>query len=230
MKLACALALLAAWTSPLVAQVGYPPEASPYHDVPFKQEFTVLGGYFGGSVGEARVGPRGGSMVGVRYAIRLGGPADFYGRLTRASSERLVIDPAQPPETRDQRITSIPLYAADVGIALNLTGRKSYHRLMPVVAFGLGVASDLGEKEDAGGFRVGTPFALTVGGGLRYVPGGRFSIRLDVVDYLFKLSYPSSYLVPPSGGGSPVLDADAGTSQWTHHGVFMLGVSYLFSR
>jgi hypothetical protein len=228
-KLVPTLALLCAAATPAVAQIGHPPSASPYHDVPFKQEITFYGGYFGGGRGSVGVGPESAPLLGARYAIRLGGPAEFTTHLARASSSRLVLDPTKPVETRAVGKQSTAIYLADVGIALNLTGQKSYRRFIPVAAFGLGIASDMGARRDPGGFKFGTPFALNFGGGLRYVPGGNLSVRLDVMDYLYQLSYPSSFYSAPSGS-TPILGASAGNNQWTHNAVITLGVSYLFSR
>ena len=226
MRLVALAAALCALASPALGQVGHVPQQSPFHDQPYKQEFTVYGGYFTGAKGAAGVGPRASAITGVRYAIRLGGPVDFQAHLARAWSNRLVIDPTQTGVARDLGTTSAPVYLGDVGIALNLTGQKTYHRLMPAIGFGAGLASDLGAGTDLGGYKFGTPFALTFGGALRYVPGGSFSLRLDVADYLFQLSYPASYFA----GETPVLPATQSTSQWKHNAVLTLGVSYLFSR
>lgn len=234
MKLASILALLGAsalgaTAAPAFAQVGNPPDQSPYHDLPYKQELTVYGGWFGGNAGTASVGPRGGAMAGVRYSIRLGGPVEFAGRFARVSSTRMVVDPTKGSDTRDLGDVAFPLYLATVGLDLNLTGQKSWHGLVPVVAFGLGVASDAGANRDVGGFKVGTPFALTLGGGLRYVTKSNWSLRAEVSDYLFQLSYPSAYTVATASNES-VLPANAPTNQWTHNAALTLGVSYLFSR
>src|SRR6185437_6079631 len=121
------------------AQVGYPPNRSPYHDITEKQDFTVYGGYFKGNTGAAGVGPQSGALFGVRYALHIGGPAELVGRLARASSSRTVLDPNQPYATRDLGTTSQAIYLADVGITLNLTGQKSYHHFVPTAGFGLGI-------------------------------------------------------------------------------------------
>lgn len=225
MKLVSMLVLLGAAAAPAMAQVGHLPEQSPYRDVPYKQEVTVYGGWFGGSAGKAGVGPRGGPMMGVRYSMHLGGPVEFAARIARVSTTRTVLDPTRPAGDRSLGDFSFPLYLADVGLDLNLTGQKSWHHLVPVIGFGIGVASDAGTNRDVGGFKIGTPFALTFGGGIRYVPGGNWSVRGEVSDHLFQLSYPSSYF-----GSTGVLPPNAPTNQWTHNAVLTLGVSYLFSR
>src|SRR5574340_1091673 len=63
------------------------------------------------------------------------------------------------------------LYLDDVGITMALTGQKSSRRLVPVVGFGLGIASAGGATRDSSGYRFGSPFAISGTAGLRYVPG-----------------------------------------------------------
>jgi hypothetical protein len=230
LKLLSVPALLALAAAPSLAQVGHEPSSSPYHDIPFKQEITVYGGNFGGAVGDAGVGPTGGPVFGVRYAIHLGGPAEATANLARVSTSRIVKDPTKSGAERVVGEQSFGLYLADVGLAINLTGQKSYHRFVPVVGAGLGIVSGSGSP-DVGGFKVGTPFALNFRAAIRFVPEGNFSARLELADNMFQLSYPTSYFrSPPIGEGAPILGVTSGDSQWTHHAVLTFGVSYLFSR
>lgn len=230
MKLACALILVAAASASASAQVGYLPPNSPFHDFPYRQELSVYGGYFTGSTGDAGVGPQSGFLVGGRWALRLGGPVDLDVHFARAFTQRLVKDPTQPPLLQDRGTESFPLYLADVGLTFNLTGTKSWHRLIPLLTFGAGVASDGGADNDVGGFKIGTPFTITFGTGVRYVPGGNWAVRLDVSDYMFQMNYPNSYFTAPSGGGASVLPSTHSQNQWAHNGVITLGLSYLYGR
>ena len=84
------------------AQVGYPPSKSPYQDITTKQEFTFYGGQFGGSKGDAGVGPQSGGIFGVRYGIRLGGPADDVGQRRRQVRPLLAEDVQQHQRDRQQ--------------------------------------------------------------------------------------------------------------------------------
>ena len=93
---------------------------------------------------------------------------------------------------RDMGTESAPIYAADLALAVDLTGRKSWRRLVPQLRAGLGVVSSRAQ-DDSSGFSFGTPFAFTFGGGLKFVPGGRLQLRMDVTDRVFKLSYPDPY-------------------------------------
>ncbi|MGI9075760.1 MAG: hypothetical protein ACR2G6_00350, partial [Gemmatimonadaceae bacterium] len=172
----------------------------------------------------------GGPLLGARYEMRIGGPAKFTARLARVWSERTVIDPAKPDSTRTLGKRDWPIYLGDVGISINLTGQKSYWQLVPVLNGGIGVATDFGKGGDPGGYAFGTPFAFNFGAGVRWVGGNRLQLRLDIADYLYQLSYPDSYFVPPVGQTGAVLARSASKNEYTHNAVLTLGASYLFSR
>jgi hypothetical protein len=123
----------------------------------------------------------------------------------------------------------VPLLFTDVGLALSLTGFKSWHRLVPEVNGGLGFVTDFRTESDVGGFAFGTRFALTLGGGVRWVPGGRFQLRADVTDNLYRIAYPESYYQPASDK-TAILPASQSRALWTHNPALTLGVSYLFWR
>jgi hypothetical protein len=211
------------------AQVGYPPARSPYVDLLYTQEITAIGGYYVGRDDPAGVAPGSGAIVGVHYQWRAGGPAHLTAELARIASRRLVRDPAKPPATRDVGERSWPLYSADVGLAMSLTGGRSWHRIVPEIKGGVGFVSDLKGKADVGGFKHGTRFALTWGAGVRLVPGGNLQLRADVTNRLYSISYPQTYFQTTSTNGSPIL-RDAGRSVWRNNPAFTIGLSYLFSR
>jgi hypothetical protein len=211
----------------LDAQVGYPPAASPFRDLLYKQDVTLFSGYFAAGNDPVGVAPQAGPMVGVRYEVRIGGPAQFFTRAGRVFSERTIINPTLAAGERDIGTTSVPLYVIDLGISFNLTGQKSYRGFVPVVTFGGGIASDFSSQRDVGDYRFGTPFALSLGGGVRYVTDGPFQLRLDLVDYLYQIRYPSSYFVS-TGSAEPVRRGDQ--SAWTHNRAITVGASYQFFR
>lgn len=224
-----AVAIGSAVAAPARAQVGYPPDRSPYFDLEFRQELTPFAGYFFASEDPARVAPRSGPMVGARYDVRIGGPAQLTVRAVRVFSERTPIDPTKPVGQRALGSQSWPLYAGDLSLSINLTGQKSFHRLVPVVNGGIGIASDFRGDEDIGGYSFGTSFAFLFGGGIRWVPGGRFQLRLDVGDYLYQVQYPDSYTVATETSPA-VLKPSQGRSSWQHNAAITLGASYLFFR
>ena len=220
------VALLAAL--PAAAQVGHDPESSPYRDLEHKQEITWLFGYMRARHDPAGVAPASAAMTGVRYELNLVGPLALSADLTHSFSDRTVLDPSKPRATRVVGTQTTPVYAADVALALDLTGRKSWHNLVPQLRGGLGVVTSRA-KDDSSGFSFGTPFAFTFGAGLKFVPGGRFQLRADVTDRVFKLSYPDSYYRNASDNTS-VLTESTPRSFYTHHAALTVGVSYLFGR
>lgn len=209
--------------------VGYPPPSSPYRDLEFKQEASVFGGYFIAAKDPAGVAPQSAPMMGVRYEVTVGGPAQFVARLARVNSERRVVDPTLPKATRDRGIQSWPLYLVDLGMSLNLTGQRSWHGIVPVIYTGVGLVSDLDEQVDEDPFNIGTSFALSVAGGLRIVPGGRFQLRADAGTYIYQIKYPTLYYAPASDN-TTVLDAKQAKNFWKRNFGITLGASYLLFR
>lgn len=227
LKIAVACAVLAA---PLSAQVGHAPQTSPYIDLEYKQEATLFGGYYNAGTDRVGVAPGSGPLFGVRYDLRLGGPASLTTKFAYASSKRSIIDPRRPAANRVvQADVAWPVYMADVGISLNLTGQRSYRRLVPFVNGALGVASDFKGGADVGAWKFGTPFAFSFGGGIKFVPSGNLQARIDISDQLYQIKYPSSYYVTASDGTSVLGTTDA-KSDWTSNIGLTFGLSYLFFR
>jgi hypothetical protein len=215
---------------PATAQVGHAPEDSPYRDLEHRQEITLLGGWVKARHDPAGVAPQSAPMVGARYEFNLAGPLSLSSDITALFASRDVIDPSKPKAQRTPRTEDARVYSADLALAMNLTGRKSWHHLVPQVRAGIGLLRS-SAADDSSGFHFGTPFAFSFGGGLKLVPGrtGRVQFRADFTDRLFKLSYPDTYYRLASDN-TAVLDRSTPKSFYTHHAAFTLGVSYLFGR
>ena len=227
-RIAATAACLTMAASSAAAQVGYPPARSPYVDLLYSQEITAVFGYYVGRDDPAGVAPGNGPVIGAHYEWRAGGPAHLTAEVVRIGSSRTVFDPTKPVSTRNLGERSWPLYAVDLGLGMSLTGAKSWHELVPVVKAGLGFVSDF-RRQDVGGFRYGTRFALSWGAGVRYVPGGRYQLRADVTNRLNSISYPDAYFRTPTGGGSPIVTG-RDDAVWRNNPSFTIGLSYLFSR
>jgi len=210
------------------AQVGYPPAQSPYADLEYKQELTPMFGYTRAREDPAKILPRSAMMAGLRYEIYLGGPVSFSTDFTHTFAERNVVDPFKPAKTRALGTEPAGVNALDVALAFGLTGRKSWHTIVPQIRAGVGIMQSTA-KDDSSGYKFGTPFAFHFGGGLKFVPGGRFQIRADVTEHLFKQAYPDSYALPASDN-TAVISETTTRSFYTHHTGLTLGVSYLFAR
>lgn len=237
---AAGLALCAA---PLSAQVGYPPQQSPYRDLRETMEVTLYSGYFRAKKDPARVAPVSGPMFGAQYQWRAGGPAHLTVDVARVESERRVLDPDKngidPTTNTACLLTDVncksagvyrwPLYMVDGGVTMALTGERSFMRMVPLVKAGVGLVTDFHSQPDVGAFGFGTRFALTWGAGLRVVPGGRYSVRADISNRLYTVKYPISYYVP-SEDGSTIFATTQSRTAWLNNPAFTIGVSYLFSR
>jgi hypothetical protein len=165
-------------------------------------------------------------MFGLRYEIHVGGPAFLMARWSHVNSERFPIDPTKSGAAAQLGRKSVSLNLFDLDLALNLTGQKSFHHIVPIVNFGAGIATcSCTVAPDPYAF--GTPFAFSLGGGLRYVPGGRFQLRLDWNDHLYQLKYPTAYYVAPTGGTAAVTGNNS-RSFWKNNRALTLGASFLF--
>jgi hypothetical protein len=222
-----ALALAVAATT-AGAQIGHLPQTSPYRDVETRQEFTFFAGHFSAGQDALNVAPHSGPMYGLRYEVHVGGPAFLMARWSHVNSERFPIDPAVTGAAAQLGKKSVALNLYDVNLALNLTGQKSFHHVVPVVNLGAGIAT-CSCKASPDPYSFGTPFAFSLGGGLRYVPGGRFQLRADWNDYLYQLKYPAEYYINTTGTGAAAPPRQA-RSFWKNNQAFTLGASFLFFR
>ena len=210
------------------AQVGHLPESSPYRDLETRQEFTFFGGRYQAGKEPIGIAPQDGPMFGIRYQIHVGGPAFLAARWSHVNSDRFAIDPTKVGAARQLGKSNVSVDLFDVDLALNLTGEKSFHHIVPVVNLGAGIAS-CGCTVENDPYNFGTPFAFSFGGGLRFVPGGRFQLTLDWNDYLYQLKYPTKYYVAPTGGTAAVAGDQARTF-WKSNRALTLGASLLFFR
>jgi len=197
--------------------------ASPYVNFNQKHGLEFYTGYFAGNTGDAHVGPQGSWLVGADYFLHIGGPAFAQARLTYAGSKRTMFDPVGP---QNLGVVSSPLYMFDLGIYASVTGEKTWHKILPLVGFAMGLAYDP-QKPDVGGYAFGTKFYLGIGGGIAWRVAPRWVGRVDVWDYLWQLKYPGTYIA--SGGGG-ILPAGSPDKEWTNNGLFSIGVSYVLNR
>jgi hypothetical protein len=212
----------------LEAQVGYPPARSPYRDLEDKHELTLQFGGFRPARDPLGIAPRDGALGGLQYMYRASGGFHIGATVARIGAERTIIDPASLAGDRDAVAESWPLYALDASAAMALTGAKSWHHLVPMVSGGLGLVSDF-KPRDAGGFKFGTRFAVVLGAGVRWVPGGRYQVRADITDRWYSVKYPDTYYLAPVGG-TAVLSGTDEPSRWLHNPAFTLGLTYFLKR
>ncbi|MBK8056364.1 MAG: 6-carboxytetrahydropterin synthase [Gemmatimonadetes bacterium] len=140
-------------------QVGYTPRKSPYRDLARRQELTFFGGMYQASKDPAGVAPQSGPTAGAHYEFHISGPAYFTARTAVVLSERQVIDPTKLLTERFLGKESMTMVLSDIGFALNLTGYKSWHGIVPTLGGGLGIGAGF-DSPDVGGYKFGYPFLL----------------------------------------------------------------------
>lgn len=231
--------LTLAAAAPLAAQVGYEPRNSPFRDLERTMSVSILTGQFTARKDAAGAAPQSGPLLGVQYGWRAGGPATITATLARVESERRVLDPERlgtcgpsneaSPDCKLVGEFRWPLYFADAGIALSLTGSRSFYRLVPEIQAGIGLASDFHTQPDVGSFAFGTRFALRWGAGIRWVPTELLQVRADVMSYLYSIRYPEEYYATATDNTS-ILTGRTKRSAWLNNPALTIGLSYSFFR
>lgn len=227
--------LMLAWASPVAAQVGHPPDASPFRDLKGGHSITPLFGYVGGSGGPLGVGPHNGTTIGFRYDLRTASTIQFGLGFAHGTLERLVVDPFVRLENRVSGPVEQPTSFADVTVQLNLTGGKSWHRLAPYASLGIGLAiGDAEVASDSSGYEFGNKFYVTPGLGARLVVSDALHLRADVRGLFWNLKYPESYRREPvEEPGTPeepnAVKPQGNLSEWTLTPMLQVGIGYIIT-
>ncbi len=195
--------------TPLAAQVGHAPNASPYRDIPRGRSITLLVGDVGGNGGSIGVGPHRGQSYGVRFDIRAGAPIQFGFTLARGDLERLVVSAADSVNNRVDGPAKQTVTMAELALQINITGKKSWHRLAPYFGGAVGLMSGStlpASVPDSSGYRFGRKIYLAPGIGVRIYLSNALHLRLDARQLFWKLKYPLSYNADPTAqpSGDPV--------------------------
>jgi len=217
-------ALIATAASSANAQVGYPPDRSPYQDRDYNRDWSFFAGTFQGQPDPAGVAPREGPMVGGKWQMHLTGPIYFGLRLAGGSIERTIIDPNKVIEERVVGTEDVPMLFADAALEMTLTGHKTWHGLAPFINGGFGVVADVRGSNDVGGYRFGIPFSMTFGAGVSYTIARNMALRFDWSNYLYKISYPGTYFIKTTEDPA-VRPPGSAQSFWRRNPAFMLGIS-----
>jgi hypothetical protein len=222
------LSSLAADTA-FAQQVGYPPSKSPYQDIDWSQHLTLFGGYYHAGKDDVGAMPGSAPMFGLRYEVDIAGPAQFYARVARVNSDRNTFDPTATTRALQAKgKVSNPLYLTDVGFSFNLTGRKSWHNIVPVVGFGIGIASaakssDAAAEKDP--YRFGTQFLFDGQIGVRVIPSRRFELRFLLDNMWYQNHYPGSYFPTGTTDTVSVVGSEASKSSYKANFGLTAGIS-----
>lgn len=213
----------------LSAQVGHPPGRSPYRDIPKGHAVTPYGAIFGGTGGRFGIAPHDGPVYGLRYDIRTSYALQMGLLFGRGELERLIVDPFVPLEQRvsgpvDQGVTFI-----EADLQLNLTGGKTWNRLAPFVAAGIGLTFPEDTPADTSGFELGRKVYFAPHAGLRFFITRRLHLRADARVLFWKLNYPTSFELDPEDPDTPPVIDDGNVSEWTTSSWLQAGLGFSFS-
>jgi hypothetical protein len=227
------LALLALAT-PAAAQVGHPPQSSPYRDIRKGHAFTATFGQFGGSGGEFGIGPHDGQTYGFRYDLRTGSTIQIGLGFQRGDLERLIVDPFVALANRVSGPVKQTVTFTEVNLQFNVTGGKSWHRLAPFLGAGVGLTFPSGTPADTSRFEFGHKLYLAPNAGVRIFITDRLHLRGEARAVFWKLKYPSTFtdepaLEPGTADHSNAVITDGRTSEWTSGSWFQVGLGYSFS-
>lgn len=230
---AAALALLASAPAAAAAQVGHPPADSPFRDVTTRQHLSLLVGSFGGNTAVAGVGWRAGTLVTGRLETRLGGALDFAVSLAVAGSSRIKIDTYADSAARVSGPFDRSLLLADLGLALNLTGAKTWRGLAPYVGLNAGWMTPTKGERDPGGYNAGANFTFAPSVGVRYRVSRGLALRLEARDYIWRYEWPLYYYQPVDHNGASItpaiIAASVSSRQRVHNLTLSAGLVYGFN-
>ena len=194
-------ALLSSGTALAAQTLGSLPDKSPFLDLDDHMRFGVVAGWLATGSDVVGVGPRSAPMLGLRYDVPVGGPMYLTGSVFGANTTRTVLDYTKSAATRNIGTQSTGLLAANVSVAMALTGVRTWHHLQPLVNLGVGVVTGPGDKEDVSGYKFATVLSFSYGLGVRYATGRNSELRFDLNQYWWQLHYPELYR---STQGDPV--------------------------
>ena len=221
--------------SSVQAQVGHRPSESPYRDIYRGHTVTGFGGYIGGGGGEFGIGPHKGPLYGIRYDIRTASAIQLGLQLAQADLERFIVDPFVELAERVSGPVQQRVSFAEAELQLNLTGGKTWRRLAPFVAVGVGLALASGTEADTSGFDFGNKFYFAPQAGFRLFVTQRLHLRAEGRLAFWKLNYPTSFTEePPLEPGNPpdesnAVITDGRVAEWTTVPWLQIGLGYSFS-
>lgn len=230
-KVVRTLALIALLPVPVAAQVGYDPAHSPYRPIFTRTSFSIVGSYIWGSSGRLGIGPSDGPGFGARFEMRLTGPTDVFATVSWSNLQRLVADPTAPVDSQFSGPVQQGVLFAETGLAVLLTGDKTWRGIAPYIGANLGLGFGGGVPEDSSGFGFSAKFVSGPLLGLRFYLSDALMLRAEGRLQFWRLKYPVGYFLPPSRAPDdpPLLNATLNSdTEWTTHPTLLIGLGYAF--
>lgn len=201
---------------------------SPYRFVDPGQQVNAFGGLVETDPGTLELGPESGVAYGLRYGIRLAGPFSIEAAVGVFPTTRAVQDTAiAGPDTTlvatgAEADLTIGLASAD--LRFDITGPRTWHRLMPFALLGVGAAFTLSEDDEADTdvnanvrYDYGTRLMGELGIGMEWFAAEQLTVRLDARNMLWRIDAPVG-----------LQRLDAPTQEWVQNFLLSAGVSFRF--
>ncbi len=214
--------LLATFLLMLPAPLAAQSIPSPFRFIETSHAIGLYAGQLMIDSGELDLGPRSAPIVGARYNLHFTGPLSGEVVVGVSSSERTIYAPAADSEENELlRVgdTDMLLLMAEGGLRFHFTGPRAWNGLAPygLVTGGIVIdAAGADAREETlpaeQRFDFGPGFAAGVGLGTDFFLTERFSLRAEVRDHIWRLSYPGGI----SGSGQR-------ESEWTNNIGLTLG-------
>ena len=201
---------------------------SPYRFVDPGQQVNVFGGIIETDPGTLELGPESNAVYGVRYGIRLAGPftveATVAGFPTSRAIQDTVIADGDTTRVPTGVSSDLTIGIATADLRFDITGPRTWHRLMPFTLLGVGGAFVVTEDDEVDSavdsnlrYDFGTRLVGELGVGFEWFPTDRFTARFDARNVLWQIDAPV---------GLQTLDAP--TEEWVQNFLLSAGVSFRF--
>ncbi|MFN2315793.1 MAG: hypothetical protein ABR551_06015 [Gemmatimonadales bacterium] len=212
------LLLLLLLATPAAAQVGHPPERSPYRDIDLYAALAPQVSLVGGSGGFLGVVPNSGLLYGLRAEILANRPITIGIEFAYGQLERLIIQ-------LDSTVSGPVRHGygmVGANIFLNLTGGKTWRRLAPYVGGGTGVAFASHPPADTSGYKYGVKFYFAPTAGVRAFVTPDVYLRIEARSQFVSIGYPDSYRARILAGGPG--------KEWVTTGIYTVSLGFPFPR
>lgn len=212
------LLLLLLLAAPATAQVGHPPERSPYRDIRLYSALSPQVSFVGGSGGYLGIVPNSGRLYGLRAEILDNRPITLGLEVAYGELERLIIQ-------LDSTVSGPVSHGYGLiggNIFLNLTGGKTWRRLAPYAGGGSGVVFASSPAADTSGYKYGVKFFFAPTAGLRAFVTPDVYLRVEARSLFASVSYPESYRTRILGGGP--------AKEWVTTAIYTVSIGFPFPR
>jgi len=178
---------------PAHAQVGHPPDKSPYRDIPGKMSLTALFGYVGGTGGRLGLGPHDGPAFGGRFGIAVSGPLEFSFAVQYADLQGARVFRDLQGNLNVSGSLPSPVWMFETDIQYSIVGGKTWHGLAPYIGGGLGYAWRSSSTEGPDAYDFGGRFYWAPFAGTRFFVNPKAFVRAEIRGAFWRLAYPPPY-------------------------------------